>query len=64
MADEMRKDAEEWERQDAAEHLQSPAAGQKDRLVLNNIANKALKLICGVIRSGKPYIKTYVSQKI
>lgn len=38
--------------------------GKSGKLVLNNIANKVLKLICGVIRSGKPYIKTYTSQKI
>lgn len=29
VADEMRKDAEEWEKQDAEDRLQSPAAGQK-----------------------------------
>lgn len=37
------------------------AEGKSKRLVLNNISNHALKLICGVIRSGKPYIKNYRS---
>lgn len=47
-----------------AYYLRKTAEGKRGKLVLNNIANKALKLICGVLRSGKPYIKTYVSQKI
>lgn len=37
------------------------AEGKPKRLILNNISNHALKLICGVIRSGKPYIKNYRS---
>lgn len=37
------------------------AEGKSKRLILNNISNHALKLICGVIRSGKPYIKNYRS---
>jgi hypothetical protein len=28
---------------------------------LTNIQNRALKLICGVIKSGKPYIENYRS---
>ena len=37
------------------------AEGKPKRLILNNIANKTLKIICGVVRSGKPYIKDYRS---
>lgn len=39
------------------------AEGKSGKLVLNNIANKTLKLICGVIKSGKPYLKAYTSTK-
>lgn len=39
------------------------AEGKSGKLVLNNIVNKTLKLICGVIKSGKPYIKGYTSVK-
>lgn len=45
-------------------YIRKTAEGKSGKLVLNNIANKALKLICGVIRSGKPYINTFKSQKI
>jgi transposase len=45
-------------------YLRKTAEGKSGKLVLNNIANKALKLICGVIRNGKPYLKTFSSQKI
>lgn len=37
------------------------AEGKDGRLILNNIANKLLKLICGVLKSGKPYIEDYKS---
>ena len=37
------------------------AEGKKPRLALTNIQNRALKLICGVIKSGKPYIENYRS---
>ncbi len=47
-----------------AYYLRKTAEGKSGKLVLNNLANKALKLICGIIRSGKPYIKTFTSQKI
>ena len=40
------------------------AEGKSGKLVLNNISNKTLKLICGVIRSGKPYIETFSSVKL
>lgn len=39
------------------------AEGKSGKLVLNNIANKTLKLICGVVKSGKPYLKGYMSVK-
>lgn len=37
------------------------AAGKAPRLILNNMANKLLKIMCGVIKSGKPYIHGYSS---
>ena len=40
------------------------AEGKSPRLVLRNIENKCLKLICGVIKSGKPYISGYRSTKL
>ena len=39
------------------------AEGKAPRLVLRNIENKCLKLICGVLKSGKPYISSYRSIK-
>ena len=30
-------------------------------VIMNNIANKLLKLICAMINSGKPYIQNYRS---
>lgn len=35
--------------------------GKNERMLINNIANKLIKLICGVIKSGKPFIKNYCS---
>lgn len=40
------------------------AEGKPPRLVLRNIENKCLKLICGVLKSGKPYISGYRSTKL
>jgi transposase len=37
------------------------AEGKAKRLVLNNMANRLLKIICAVIRDKKPYIKNLVS---
>lgn len=37
------------------------AEGKSKKLVLNNIANKLLRLMCGVIKSGKPFMKDYQS---
>jgi transposase len=36
-------------------------AGKAKRLVLNNIGNKLLKIICAVVRSNTPYSPTYRS---
>jgi transposase len=37
------------------------AEGKPPRLVLNNIANKLVRIICGVMRSGTPYSASYRS---
>ena len=37
------------------------AEGKSKRLVLNNIANKLIKLLIALIISKKPYIKNYFS---
>jgi len=34
-------------------------AGKEPMLILNNIANKLIKIICGVVKSGKSFIKNY-----
>lgn len=36
-------------------------AGKVPFLILNNIANKMIKIICGVVKSGKPFIKDFHS---
>ena len=41
--------------------LRKTAQGKSSRLVLNNIANKLIKIICAVLRSQKPYIPNYRS---
>lgn len=35
--------------------------GKSGRLLINNIANKLIKIICGVIKSGKPFIPNFKS---
>lgn len=35
--------------------------GKPKKLVINNIANKLLRIICGVLKSGRPYIPRYTS---
>jgi len=35
--------------------------GKEPMIILNNIANKMIKIICGVVKSGKPFIKNYCS---
>jgi len=41
--------------------LRKVAEGKSKRLVLNNIANKLVRLICAVLRDGKPFVPNYVS---
>lgn len=41
--------------------LRKVKQGKPKRLVLNNIANKLLRIICAVMRSGRPYIPGYQS---
>lgn len=41
--------------------MRKVAQGKPKRLVINNISNKLLRIICAVMRSGKPYIPGYVS---
>jgi transposase len=40
------------------------AQGKSGKLVINNIANRLLKIIFGIIRTKRPYIKEYVSVPI
>jgi transposase len=35
--------------------------GKNDKLLLNNIANKLLKLVCAISKSCKPFVKNHVS---
>lgn len=37
------------------------AEGKNGRLVLNNLSNKLLRVICAVVRQGQPYRETYRS---
>jgi transposase len=41
--------------------MRKVAQGKPKKLVINNISNKLLRIICAVMRSGKPYIPGYVS---
>lgn len=41
--------------------LRKIAEGKPKKLVINNIANKLLKIICAVVRSGTPFIPNYHS---
>lgn len=41
--------------------LRKTAEGKSKRLVLNNLANKLLKISCAVLRSNTPYIPNYRS---
>jgi transposase len=41
--------------------LRKTAEGKSPRLVLNNVANKLLKLVCALIRSQQSYIPNYRS---
>jgi len=42
-------------------YLRKIAEGKSGQLVLNNIANKLVKIMCAVIRTQTPYIKNYRS---
>jgi transposase len=44
-----------------AYYLRKVAEGKPKRLVLNNIANKLLKIICAVVRTGTSYIPNHRS---
>ena len=37
------------------------AEGKSARLVLNNLSNKLIRIICAVLREGHPYQKNHVS---
>jgi transposase len=37
------------------------AQGKNDKLVINNIANKLLKLVCAISKNGKEFVKNYKS---
>jgi transposase len=41
--------------------LRKTAQGKSPRLVLNNIANKLIKIICAVLRSQKPFLPNHSS---
>lgn len=41
--------------------MRKVAQGKAKKLVINNIANKLLRIICAVMRTGTPYIPGYVS---
>jgi transposase len=41
--------------------LRKVAEGKPKKLVINNIANKLLKIICAVVRSGTPFIPNFHS---
>lgn len=40
---------------------QKIAQGKEKKLILNNVSNKLLKIMCAVIRTQKPYVDNYVS---
>lgn len=44
-----------------AYYLRKVAEGKPKRLVLNNIANKLVKIICAVVKTETPYIPNYKS---
>ena len=41
--------------------LRKALQGKPKRLLINNISNKLLRIICAVMRSGRPYIPGYMS---
>ena len=36
--------------------------GKNNRIILNNMCNKLLKIMCAIIRTGKPYVYNHVSK--
>ena len=42
-------------------YLRKRAEGKPARLVLNNMANKLVRIICAVLRDGRPYYDTHRS---
>ena len=42
-------------------YLRKRAEGKPARLVLNNIANKLVRIVCAVLRDGRPYYDTHRS---
>jgi len=44
-----------------AYYLRKYTQGKEPKLILNNIANKLLKIMCATIRTQKPYIQNYRS---
>jgi transposase len=41
--------------------MRKVAEGKAKRLVVNNVANKILRLVCGILRNGTPFIENYRS---
>lgn len=44
-----------------AYYQRKKAEGKNGKLILNNIANKQLKIACAIVRDRRPYIKSYRS---
>ncbi len=42
-------------------YLRKTKEGKAKRLVINNIQNKLLRIICAVLRTNRPYIRGYTS---
>jgi transposase len=38
------------------------AQGKPSRIIMNNISNKLLKIMCAIVRTGEPYVDNYVSK--
>ena len=46
-----------------AYYIRKQAQGKKPTLVLNNVSNKLVKIMCAVVRNRTPYIPDYISAK-
>lgn len=42
-------------------YFEKLAQGKAKKLILNNVANKLLKIICAIIKSRRVYVDNYVS---